>query len=325
MSPGGHFITTITALYGVTVVVSGLLPSPRNVRLTSKNMDLVLRWDPPENVTGEVLYTTEYRVILLDSSSKPACVNTSALFCDLTDPHLQLNIMEFGQYSASVQARSGEEESQWVHSQNLTLDKDTVIGPPDVVLVSSGVNLELSVTDPQFKVSTRSRVFSLVHYNISYWPQRRQHMLSHLLVQQDRIVLSDLEPWTEYCVKVQVQVDSVRNHNHATPSDPVCESTADKESAPWLAAVLTFFALAIAVALVVSAVVYHKRIGDFFCPKDTLPQFLLGPSHSPLTLTSQEEVYHQGTLIPDNCPGEEHHLEDEHSHCTKEHTSTEQS
>lgn len=41
-------------------VVSGVLSGPTNVSLTSYNMDLVLRWDPPEGAPSGLLYTTEY-------------------------------------------------------------------------------------------------------------------------------------------------------------------------------------------------------------------------------------------------------------------------
>ncbi|XP_068507739.1 interferon alpha/beta receptor 1 isoform X6 [Syngnathus scovelli] len=40
-------------------MASAVLSPPRNVRLTSMNMNLVLRWDSPEGVTGDIFYTTE--------------------------------------------------------------------------------------------------------------------------------------------------------------------------------------------------------------------------------------------------------------------------
>lgn len=39
------------------VGVSGVPGTPRNVRLTSYNMDLVLRWDPAEGAAGSPVYT----------------------------------------------------------------------------------------------------------------------------------------------------------------------------------------------------------------------------------------------------------------------------
>lgn len=45
-----------------------------------------------------------------------------------------------------------------------------------------------------------------------------------------------------------------------------------EEAAPWVAAIVTFVFMAMAVALVVVAVVYRERISNFLCPKDALPQ-----------------------------------------------------
>lgn len=44
-----------------TAVVSGRLGTPTNVRLTSYNMDLVLRWDPPVEGASGLVYTAEYK------------------------------------------------------------------------------------------------------------------------------------------------------------------------------------------------------------------------------------------------------------------------
>lgn len=315
-------VASITALCGLTVV-SGIL-SPRNVRLTSYNLDLVLKWDPPGNVTVEVLYTTGFRRFPDNAQLTPACVNTSALHCDLTDPNLGLKIMEFGEYSAAVRALTRNQTSEWVHSEKLSMDRDTVIGPPAVSLVSSGAALEVSISDPEFRLSTVANVFGPPKYHISYWPQGHKHMATSVLVQQNRAVLSDLQPWTEYCVQVHVQVATKWNVNPPKPSEPVCESTTYEESAPWLAAVMTFIAVALAVALVVTAVHYRKRIVHYLCPKDTLPEYLNRSSHSPLSLAPQEEGFHPVSLIPNNCAEKELSLEDECHHCIQTHTSTEQ-
>lgn len=41
---------------------------------------------------------------------------------------------------------------------------------------------------------------------------------------------------------------------------------------PWVAAVVTFLVIAVVAAAVALAVVYRKRISNFLCPKDSLPQ-----------------------------------------------------
>ncbi|XP_072293894.1 interleukin-10 receptor subunit beta-like [Eucyclogobius newberryi] len=292
------------ALVSVTALASGILP-PRNVRLTSHNMDLYLRWKPPENVSGQILYSTKLHVGFDRDLVRPACVNTSALLCELSDPDLGLNIMEFGEYNASVRVLSENEASDWVYSLPLTMDRDTVIGPPTVALVSMGAGIEVTVTAPEFKVSSIARVFGHVKYNVSYWPRGRAQQASHVLVQQNRVVLSGMEPWTEYCVQVQIQVDSGRNRHPAEASELVCESTAGVPSAPWVTAVPLFGALVLTVALVVVAVVYHKAICHLLCTKDSTPmplQDLRECPHSPLFVP--EERCNPFTMTPCHDEGE---------------------
>lgn len=45
----------------ILAAVSAAVNRPANVTLTSNNMDLVLRWDPPEGAAAGVLYTTRLR------------------------------------------------------------------------------------------------------------------------------------------------------------------------------------------------------------------------------------------------------------------------
>lgn len=70
-SPSDHFLLltiTQTSCMNLLVlfrldaaVVSGRLGTPTNVRLTSYNMDLVLRWDPPVEDASGLVYTAEYK------------------------------------------------------------------------------------------------------------------------------------------------------------------------------------------------------------------------------------------------------------------------
>lgn len=287
----------VTLTMSLTVVASQHLLAPRDVQLSSYNMKLLLRWRPPENESRELLYWTQ---LWTGHGSEPraACVNTSALHCELSSPALRLHIMEFGTYHASVRAQCGDELSSWADSPPIIMDRDTVIGPPGVSLNLNREDLEVILTEPKFNVSNMADTYGRIEYNISYWPQGHQDRVNHVVVQQNRAVLSELEPSTQYCVQVRVRVDPVVNQHPTEASEPLCVSTNKKPSAPWLAAVLTFIALALAVLFVVIAVVYHRRIGHFLCPKDTLPQHLPQCPRSLSYLTAEEEVYHQLSVMP---------------------------
>ncbi|KAF1382202.1 hypothetical protein PFLUV_G00141190 [Perca fluviatilis] len=302
------FILTFSTLCGFRAV-SGVLSPPTNVRLTSYNMDLVLRWDPPDQPASGLLYTTEYIASIMNY--KEGCVNISTLECDLTN--LKNPISEYGRYRGRVRVQLGTESSAWVESNEIALDRDTIIGSPSVSLFSNGATIEVSIKDPVFRISTLLGVYNLATYNITYWKHgQKKKAISISDIKQNRVVLSNLDPWTKYCV--QVQVNSKMNPNHSVPSAAVCESTTIEEEAPWLAAVVTFVAMAMAVAVVVVAVVYRKRISHFLCPKDALPQhfkeYLLAPPNSSMYLDMRnshppKEIFDPVSIIADSSTLEE--------------------
>uniref|UniRef100_A0A8C2WQK7 Fibronectin type-III domain-containing protein n=1 Tax=Cyclopterus lumpus TaxID=8103 RepID=A0A8C2WQK7_CYCLU len=298
------FILTFTTL-GPTVV-SGVLSTPTNVRLTSYNMNLMLTWDPPDRPASGLVYTTQSKSSVSDY--KVGCVNISNLECDLS--HLNNSIFEYGKYTGRVRAQSGTESSAWEESNQITLDKDTIIGSPNVSLVSNGAAIEVSIKDPVFAISALRKVYHSANYNITYWKDgQREKARSNSNIQQNRVVLNDLDPLTKYCV--QVQIITERTPNLSKPSAAVCESTTTEEEVPWVAAVGTFCTVAMAVALVVVAVVYRKHMSQFLCPKDTLPlhlkEYLLAPPNSSMYLVMRnshppDEIYHQVSIIADGRP-----------------------
>ncbi|XP_071755167.1 interleukin-10 receptor subunit beta-like [Centroberyx gerrardi] len=297
------FILTVSTLCGSR----GVLHAPRNVEISSNNMDLVLSWDPPADPTHGLLYRTEFNSSV--SKYRVGCLNTSALRCDLTS----LDINLYGTYTARVRAELGAESSVWVESPQIILDKNTNIGPPSVSLISNGATIEVSITDPVFKISELRRAYNYATYNITYWKEGQQEKaVSISNVQQNRVVVNTLQPWTRYCFQVQIHTD--RNLRPSEPSSITCGSTTSKEEAPWVAAVVTFVVMAMVVTLVVVAVVHRKKIFHFLCPKDSLPQhfkeYLLEPPTSSIYLAMRdshppEEVYHQVSIITDGRTVEE--------------------
>ncbi|XP_034741234.1 interleukin-10 receptor subunit beta-like [Etheostoma cragini] len=275
------FILTLSTLWG-SRVVSGVLSTPTNVRLTSSNLNLVLRWDPPDPPVSGLLYTTEYSSPTQDY--KVGCANISTLECDLTN--FPNSIFRYGKYTGRVRAQLGTNSSAWMGSNQITMDRDSIIGAPNVSLFANGASIEVSIKDPVFRISELRSVYHLATYNITYWKAGQKEKAQSSSTLQNRVVLNDLAPWTKYCV--QVQINTGRNPNHSVPSAAVCESTDNEEEAPWVAAVVTFVVMATAVAVVAAAVVYRKRISNFLCPKDALPQhfkeYLLAPPNSSMYL-----------------------------------------
>ncbi|XP_020487586.2 cytokine receptor family member b4 [Labrus bergylta] len=260
------FILLVYSLSGSSE--SGLVSRPSRVRLTSFNMDLVLRWDPPAGEEGDLRYTAQYRAVSTHREFEwiAVCVNVSRCECDLSHLH-----SVFGTYEGRVRTQSGEESSEWVKSDNLTLDRDTIIGSPGVSLLSHGQYIEVSVTDPEFSNSALRTVYSSPTYNITYWRDGHKDQAKSITnIQQNPAVLDELDARTMYCVQVQIHTQT--NLNPSQSSSTVCESTTNREEAPWAVAVAIFVVMAIAMAVVVLAVVYRKRISHFLCPKVPLPQ-----------------------------------------------------
>uniref|UniRef100_A0A3B4ZEQ0 Fibronectin type-III domain-containing protein n=1 Tax=Stegastes partitus TaxID=144197 RepID=A0A3B4ZEQ0_9TELE len=233
-------VGTVLCLDFHCTVVSQLLSGPSNVHLTSHNMDLVLRWEPPEGAAGGLLYTTEYSHTI--NTTFFCCINAFYFSCEKTCFLSTFTTLLF-YFSA-------------------------FIGPPTVSLFSSGATLEVGIQDPVFMISALRNVYNGATYNITYWKKDQNEKARSIYnIQQNRLVLNDLEPRTKYCVQVQINTD--RNPNPSQPSSIICENTANET--PWVAAVVAFVTMAVAVTLVVVAVVYWKSISQFLCPKDALP------------------------------------------------------
>uniref|UniRef100_A0A8C5BTA2 Interleukin 10 receptor subunit beta n=1 Tax=Gadus morhua TaxID=8049 RepID=A0A8C5BTA2_GADMO len=173
------------------VLVLITTPLPLNARLTSWNMDLVLRWDSPGDPA--VHYTAEFNSTVF--KFRPGCVNTSALYCDFTDEASSLTV--YGTYIGRVRAQRGQESSVWVESGPLTLDKNTTIGPPNVTLVSHGVHMTINIRDPVFRISKMREVYNQASYNITYWKEGKEDEIVVVFETGARVLLR------AYCVVVQ--------------------------------------------------------------------------------------------------------------------------
>uniref|UniRef100_A0A3B3HTJ5 Fibronectin type-III domain-containing protein n=1 Tax=Oryzias latipes TaxID=8090 RepID=A0A3B3HTJ5_ORYLA len=255
--------------------VSGVLNSPTNVQLTSTNMDLVLKWDPPAGAPRDLVYTTE---LILSFVNPHSCVNTSALQCDLT--HLVVSI--YGRYTGRVKAQLGAQSSAWASSDDFLLDKQTSIGPPNVSLYSNGAKLEVSITDPVFVHSSLREIYYYATYNITYWKKDRMKEVPFVVDNSStsKLVLHSLDPSTEYCVQVQIIASTAQKPS--TPSIVHCARTP---------IVVALFILAGVLTLVVFVVRHWRSLSHFLCPKYAIPEHfkesLLAPPKSSLYLVMQ--------------------------------------
>lgn len=55
------YTSFVSLLYLDCAVVSGVLSTPTNVRLTSNNMNLMLTWDSTDRPASSQVYTTQFK------------------------------------------------------------------------------------------------------------------------------------------------------------------------------------------------------------------------------------------------------------------------
>ncbi|CAL8240795.1 unnamed protein product [Merluccius merluccius] len=285
-------------------------------------MDMVLHWDQPGN-TSQVSYTTEINSPV--TVYRPGCVNISVLSCDFTA--LDIPLTAYGTYRGRVRAQRGPETTAWVESGSLTLDINTTIGPPNVTLVSNGVHVTIHIIDPVFRISNLRDIYNYASYIVTYWRENeegKKDKAKNMTVQQNPLVLSDLEPLSRYCVKVQIK--TVRNITPSRESRVTCMKTTDQERLPWLEAVVTFFVIAMGVAVAVVVIVYRKKLANFLCPRVLLPPYFktnLGETPGSLIHVAMGnycppvETYDLVNVIPtENNTDEERHLVAEEDLCS---------
>ncbi|RXM35670.1 Interleukin-10 receptor subunit beta [Acipenser ruthenus] len=241
----------------VTGLVLGTVPEPKHVTVSSVNLGAVLQWDP---VTSEdnITYTAEFARAYNENHYIEVCQNIRDTKCDFTG-----NISAFGIFHFRVKSVQQGNASQWVYVKTFTPDQDTRIGPPsDVKLKSRSGFLDINISDPPMKMKDMTLRNTFVH--VSY-------LVKTIRSEQTFLVLQNLEPWSTYCVQVQISV----SFNTAETSRPVCESTSEGKTPGWMIAVILICSL-VAVAAVILFLFfvgfYTYKTVHFFFPSCKLPE-----------------------------------------------------
>uniref|UniRef100_A0A8C9WUV1 Interleukin 10 receptor subunit beta n=1 Tax=Scleropages formosus TaxID=113540 RepID=A0A8C9WUV1_SCLFO len=196
---------------GWTVVLA-VIPDPANVTVVSYNLGVVLEWDYPhewhENVTFTASSRTgrSYRVVFFPT-----------YLCDFTK-----DVHHFGTYVFKVRAELQGEASRWVNTSDFSADKHTIIGPPGITLYSKDGDMEVELQDPVMRASTLREVYSMVTYNITFWKEGQEEKIKKN-TEQTRLMLPNLQPWTNYCVQAQVYINAYTRNGEL--SKVVCKAT----------------------------------------------------------------------------------------------------
>ncbi|KAJ8350891.1 hypothetical protein SKAU_G00260210, partial [Synaphobranchus kaupii] len=294
-------------IISVSVVLADL-PVPKNVRVTSINMGVILEWGRPHTSLGNLTYTAEYKSQVYPASFSTVCRNQTEHRCDFTQV-----INPFGMYVFQVRAEWQGETSRWAKTAEFLPDHQTLIGGPTVRLFSREGNLEMDIQDPVMKVNKDLRdIYSLVGYNIRYWKEGEEDKAIVMNdMQQKRLPRSQLEGLSRYCVQVQVSIGEYKKTGDF--SRVTCETTtADGKVEAWMIALIlmvSFVVVAVTLPLLFLVAWYFYKGLKFFYPSANLPEHLkkclMEPPHQYIFLamqnsSQQEEQYQEVSIISES-------------------------
>ncbi|NXA09137.1 I10R2 protein, partial [Sapayoa aenigma] len=214
-----------------------------------------------------------------------------------------------------------------------------VIGPPAVKVKSQSGALHVDFSGPFAEHKPGNwplkDYYGSWKYRVLYWKKGSSADLasasrvSHVDTEHSSEILSQLEPWTMYCVRVQVVIPEWNKTGQL--SRELCEQTTHNGVTPvWMIVTVligSMFAVAISVLLCFFSFFYLYRLTKHvFYPSYIFPQhlkeFLSKPPTAPQPLSPlpQEEclIYDKLTVISEDSQNPSEETEDEASE-TREH------
>ncbi|XP_011223726.2 interleukin-10 receptor subunit beta isoform X1 [Ailuropoda melanoleuca] len=279
----------------------GMVPPPESVRMKSVNFKNILQWELPAFPKGNLTFTAQYQSY---RKFQDICASTALTECDFS------SLSKYGDHTLRVRAEFADEHSDWVNITFCPVD-DTMIGPPGIQVEALANSLHMRFLAPKIENEpetwTMRNIYNSWVYNVQYWKNGSDEKWP-MTCQYDFEVLRDLEPWTTYCV--QVQGFLLDRNKTGEWSKPVCEPTADDETAPsWTVAVVLAASVCAAFLLLGCLALLrclYTKTKDTFSPGNGLPQhlkeFLGRPHHSTLLLFSfppsdENEVFDKLSVV----------------------------
>lgn len=324
------------ALACLFLIVFGKVPAPRNVRLNSVNFRHVLQWDSPVYHGGNLTYTAKYISSCRDaegSLSELRCrlpkgstadsENGSNVHCiDVFEDTCQKTLLtkcvfselHYGVFCLSVRSNFNNDTSDWesIHFNPL---KDTIIGPPSDLIVKSRTGfLDLSFECPVNEREQRclSQIYGSWMYIVRYWKEGTSSQVNNVTTEQSFVTLSNLEPWTIYCLQVQASAPEYKKSGELT--GVVCEKTSDDGKLPLWILILAFLGAALVVLSVAICGFYlylygQRLIKYIFFPTCSFPphlkEYLSQPVYDtpfpPVNSNEVDELCITVTVLSEEC------------------------
>ncbi|XP_074070182.1 interleukin-10 receptor subunit beta-like isoform X2 [Macrotis lagotis] len=250
------------------IAVVGILPEPKNLRMNSVNLKNILQWEPPDR--GNVTYTAQYFSF---DSFEDECKNTILTSCDFS------NLSKYGSYILRVRTESEDDHSDWVNITFCPLE-DTIIGPPGLQVESLARSLHIylsySSIENEPNIWTIKDYYYSWIYKVLYWKNGTDHKFEKN-ISYNSDVLTDLEPWTVYCLQVQGFI--TEKNKSGEWSQPTCIQTTDNESLPyWITAIVLIISMIVVLISVLGCFsmlwCFYRKAKFVFFPGYSFPQHL---------------------------------------------------
>ncbi|XP_051565789.1 interleukin-10 receptor subunit beta isoform X2 [Myxocyprinus asiaticus] len=274
------FALRFSLLIDVSLVLGDLL-SPQNVTLETLNTHYVLQWDWSQQTAVNSTVTFTAQSLAKYKARKQAhkqdwqsvCVNVTEHRCDFSNAGLHY----FGMFLLRVRANTAQQSSRWVQIE-FCPDKQAALGPPSSVKLNSvKEDLEIIISDPLSSTNQSMKELSQkMYYLIQYWKKSdsSQETKAVLKTESNVVMLSNLDKWTEYCVRVQ---SCCAYYNKSSVfSDTLCTQTGGDTS---YQKIFGYFLLSLLFFLVVPLLWFclnkmYTFIKSIFCPSIQLPVYM---------------------------------------------------
>ncbi|XP_069492383.1 interferon gamma receptor 2-like isoform X2 [Ambystoma mexicanum] len=211
------------------------LPSPKNLKINSYNLEQLLIWDPPFLEDNTVTYTVEYNSSVTytvqfntlsrrDTWTTVACADITQTQCNFTEPiHLTWRV------HLRVQATLGKHQSDWVQTSEFEAIRDTVLGPIRSLKVTPEYGtLFISYSSPIHETPK----YLHLQYMLCHWKKTTAAESKECIdTKRTTYHLPDVDPWTQYCIEVEPWYNTSRGKKRGLSSGVICKETSATVSA----------------------------------------------------------------------------------------------
>ncbi|NXA35725.1 I10R2 protein, partial [Eudromia elegans] len=214
-----------------------------------------------------------------------------------------------------------------------------IIGPPDVKVKSESGSLHMDFIGPIAENEPNKwslqQHYGPWNYRILYWKKGSKKEVIHLDTKHNSIILSQLEPWTVYCIQVQAVIPEWNKTGEL--SQELCDQTTHNGETPtWIIVTVLFGSMLAAVIFVpvcfFSFLFLYRLTKHVFCPSYYFPQhlkeFLSKPSHGSQLFSAVPQEEHllcdKLTVVSEESKSQSEQVADEASNTTGQPQDSEQ-